>query len=115
MLKSIPVKSQATSHRWTPADARRVLDALASSGLTATQFAQLEGIDPDRLRKWRRRLKTAPLARRAEQPRFVEVRHPASALVEIVLRSGRVLRVTESIEPSCLRRLMEVLEQERSC
>ena len=36
-------------------------------------------------------------------------------MVEIALRSGRVLRVAESIAPSALRRLLDVLEEAGSC
>jgi hypothetical protein len=39
----------------------------------------------------------------------------SAAPVEIVLRSGRVLRVGEAIAVTSLRRLVEVLEEEPSC
>jgi len=116
MVNRISIKSQATGRCWTQGEARRVLDALASSGMTTSQFAKREGIDPSRLRKWRRRLKVAPFASAAaEDCRFVEVRAPNLVLVEIELRSGRVLRVADSIDAGVLRRLIQVLEEAQAC
>ena len=40
--------------RWTAADAARVFSALERSGLTDTEFARRSGIQPQRLRRWRR-------------------------------------------------------------
>ena len=42
--------------RWSKADAQRVLAEQASSGLSLQEFAQRQGIHPERLRRWRSRL-----------------------------------------------------------
>jgi hypothetical protein len=47
---------------------------------------------------------------------FIEVgRHAATERVEIVLRSGRTLRVSESIDAIALRRIVDVLEHDAAC
>lgn len=98
--------------RWTPAEAEVVLRALAGSGLSVTAFAQREGIDAQRLYFWRRRFDRTSSASAA--PTFVEVTPAPRSLghVEIVLRSGRVLRVAEGIDSRELRRVVEALEDE---
>jgi hypothetical protein len=45
----------------------------------------------------------------------VEVVPRAAERVEIALRSGHVLRVSESIDTEALRRLVEALEPSSSC
>lgn len=87
-----------------------MLAAQRDSGLSIKAFAVREGLDPQRLYTWNSRLKDAPA-----QPTFVEVGRHGTEYVEIVLRSGRVLRVVESIDGSVLRRLVAALEQESSC
>ena len=102
------------SHRrWTAEDAETVLSAQAASGLSIPAFAAREGFDDQRLYFWRRRLEETSQA--APPPTFIEVRGQTVAVprerVEIVLRSGRVVRVNESIDAAVLRRLIAVLEE----
>lgn len=87
-----------------------MLAAQRTSGLSIKAFAAREGLDVQRLYTWKSRLKDSP-----PTTAFVEVRRHAPEYVEIVLRSGRVLRVLESIEESTLRRLVDALEQESPC
>ena len=99
-----------TRRYWTSADAQSALSALAVSGLSLAKFAEREGLVAERLYRWRRQLGAASTDV-AKPPAFIEVRPRASVPVEIVLRSGRTLRVSESIDAPALRRLVEVLEQ----
>jgi len=103
----MPASSFRTRRRWTELEARAALAALASSGLSQSAFASREGLDPQRLRLWRRKLGEVGA------PRFVELRARATECVEVVMRSGVVLRVAESIEPSVLRRLVDALDESR--
>src|SRR5919109_1607591 len=96
--------SYVIRRRWTVADARAALDALASSGLSTPAFAAREGLDVERLRRWRRRLESD---RPAPAPKFVELRPRTPEPIEVVLRSGQVLRVAESVDPAALLRLVE--------
>jgi hypothetical protein len=81
-------------------------------------FAVREGLDVQRLYWWRRRLVDAPLPAQLEtpghcdgQPAFVEIVRPEAAVIEVVLGSGRTLRVRESIDPCALRRLVIALDE----
>ena len=80
-----------TRRRWTEKEARAALAALAASRLSTRAFAAREGIDPQRLYCWRRKLGpsgsrevVAPVA----APAFVELRPAVPERVEVVLRSG---------------------------
>ena len=72
-----------------------MLKALEESGLSVAAFAGAEGFDTQRLYFWKRRLDRA--GSNTSVPTFVEVR-PSTAQehVEVVLRSGQVLRVCTS-------------------
>ncbi len=100
--------------RWTEQDARNALAALRRSGKPVSVFAAEQGLDPQRLYSWRRRLG------QAEPTRFQEliVRPSAGgssvvatgdALFEVALSSGVVVRVPSSFDAAALERLLEVL------
>jgi transposase-like protein len=116
--------------RWKEAEARAVLAAFAASGSSLTEFARVEGLEPERLRRWQHRLARAeqlppPAPARPRRkssaapaaPALIELRSPPSArraeVIEVVLVSGVTLRVAETIEPAALARL--VSELERGC
>lgn len=107
----------STGRRWTDADARAALAALDASGLTVAAFAAREGLDPQRLYFWRRRLRTGSVEAQPQPPTFIEVLRAAERekLIEIILCSGRVVRVAESIDAGVLRRLVDALEQDPAC
>lgn len=112
----MPKKSLSSYHtcrRWTEEEAREAIAALDASGLSTAAFAVREGLDPQRLYWWRRRVATP----RASVPAFVEVRTSSDDCeqVEVLLRSGRVLRVSAAIDAATLRRLVEALDREAPC
>src|SRR5690242_3965638 len=94
-------------HRWTEKEARQALDAFDRSGLGIVAFAIREGLDPQRLARWRRRLPVA-----APAPTFEEVATTVTRATlgggagvrvererfEIVLPSGCVVRVPETFD-----------------
>jgi transposase len=111
----------------------RVLARWERSGLTLTEFARRHGIAPTTLTWWRRVFRDAePPPRRANDGTgrggqraggrcagragaFTEVRLAPSTLLapavwEIVLRSGRVLRVPPAVDAAALRAVVAVLE-----
>jgi transposase-like protein len=104
--------------RWTLADARAALSALAASGLSVSTFAHREGLDEERLYRWRRRLAAETKAEgRAAAPiataALIELRpspRPPEP-IEVVLKSGVTLRVAETIDPSALARLVAALRR----
>lgn len=104
------------SRPWKVADARAALNELTASGLSVSAFARREGIDDDRLYRWRRRFggkskRRGVAAPPAPTPALIELRLPAQRAqpVEIVLASGVTLRVAETIDPAVLARLITVL------
>ena len=109
MPRSKPLVSYRTAARWTDAEARAALTALATSGMSLAGFARREGVGAHRLYEWRRRLESA------EKPSFVEVQRAAPERLEVVLRSGRVLRFSQSIDTVALRRLVDALEDDSAC
>jgi hypothetical protein len=98
--------------RWTEADAAAVLSALDASGLSVYAFAEREGLDADRLYRWRLRLQGS---RRHRSPAFVEIKPAATSPIEVLLRSGLVLRVPGGFDEGALRRLVQVLDQGGEC
>jgi transposase-like protein len=86
---------------------------LAGSGLTLEEFARREGIHPVRIGRWRRKLG------RMGRSQFVEITprvKPTTELattvaIEIVLSSGRVVRVPPSFDEPTLARLIALLEK----
>lgn len=112
MAKSRLLTASISRRRWTSADARVVLDALEDSGLSVAAFAEQEGLDAQRVYFWKRRLEVTSAD---APPAFVEVMPRRAEVVEVVLRSGRVLRVPESVDARVLRQLVEALEEPGDC
>jgi transposase-like protein len=111
----LPAALHSTGRRWTVDDARVALAALGSSGLSVATFAAREGIDAQRLYFWGRRLGRGA-AEPAQAPAFIEIRGTTEReRVEILLRSGRVVRAAETIDADVLRRLVDALEQDPTC
>jgi hypothetical protein len=103
--------------RWSGKEAGAVLDRLDASGLTVAEFATRAKLDAWRLYRWRQKLgrtRVSRRVRRAKQPTFVEIRATAPVAVEVVLRSGHVLRVPDGFGEEQLRRLIAVLDHSES-
>ena len=99
-----------TKRRWSAVEARAVIDLQGAPGLGLEHFAAAQGIDPQRLRRWRAQLSEgAP-------PSFVELtRLPVLAsapAIEVQLRSGCVVRVRDGFSVETLRRVVAALDQE---
>ncbi|WP_233561322.1 transposase [Sorangium cellulosum] len=108
-----------TRRRWTEDDAREALAKLAQSGLSLSAFAVREGLDPQRLGRWRRRLGPAAMPPFEEVPRdqvgAVLAGDGRTERFEVMLACGRVVRVPESFDASALRRLLEVVDEVGAC
>ena len=113
-MRNTGLAEYTTRLRWTEVDARSALQDLAASGLCVAEFARREGLDAQRVARWRKRLETGTDGP-SSAPEFVEVPTRAGVVVEIVLRSGRLLRVPEAIDASALERIVGVLDREMSC
>ena len=97
--------------RWREADARAVLQRLATSGLSLTEFAEREGISRQRLHVWRRRLTPS-----GSGPEFREVtanvRLPSTFEIQI---AEVTVRLSADFDAQALRRLLAVLGERPSC
>jgi transposase-like protein len=115
-----------THRRWTEEEARQALADFNRSGLGIVAFAIREGLTPQRLGRWRRRLEAVAPA----SPAFEEVVasrvtgavtgggvavHVERERFEIVLPSGCVVRVPESFDAGALRRLLSVMAEVHAC
>jgi len=120
-----PSSTYLNRRRWTVEEAKQALTALDQSGLSPGAFAAREGLSPQRLWRWRRQIGTsAPAA-------FEEiVGHDAASMLrgeakagapvgaersEIVLASGRVVRVPPSFDATALRQLLAIVDEVRAC
>lgn len=120
MAKTRPQIIQAIlqSRYWTAEDAATVLAAAAESGLSVREFAACNGLVPQRLERWRRQLaaaqpSAATFVEISPMPPEPGVRTSASGF-EVVLRSGRIVRVGVGFDAAELRRLLAVVD-EASC
>jgi hypothetical protein len=116
--------SYLTCRRWTADDAQAALADLKASGLDLGVFAIDAGLDPQRLRRWRRTLAVPPsevvfeevAAAPAEPLRGVAVTAGIErSWFEVVLRSGRIVRVPETFDAGALGRLLTVVEEGAPC
>ena len=126
MPKPVTVpKSLSGRRRWKIAEARSVLAALSASGLSLPEFASQTGLEPQRLRRWQHRLGREvrrparaggrAISAAAAPPAVIELRPSSSPslwraeAIELVLGSGVTLRVSETIDPGTLVRLVTAL------
>jgi len=109
--------------RWTADDARAALSDMEASGLDLSAFAFDAGLDPQRLKRWKRAL-AAPtsetvfeeVVRAPAPPPTVEVATGiARGWFELVLASGRVVRIPESFDAGALDRLLAVVDAVAPC
>jgi transposase-like protein len=95
--------------RWSAEDARAILEKQELSGLSLWRFATSQGLEPERLYRWRRKLGDT----RQPLPKFVEVRTGGDdARFEIVLRGGHRVRVRGPVDVEALRAIVVMLEGE---
>ena len=112
-------KRNPTSARWTEDDAQAVLASRKASGLSIFAFASREGIDPDRLYRWTKRLGNNRAEARPTRPRrapFIEVRTVMGPTgIEVQLRGGHKLCVPPGFDADSLRQLILVLDGGVGC
>ncbi len=84
--------------RWTPAEARDVLDEAAASGLKFSEFARRRGIPAKRLYRWRRRFQKEKAPTPMAMVELLPPPAPAHARVQIHCPSGHTVAL-EDIDP----------------
>ena len=106
----MPNRKRESSEVW----ARRV-SAWRSSGLSGGKFARKHGLKESTLYRWGRRCEEGDTAV-ASKAAFAQVRvipatpPTSSAMIEVVLTGGRVLRLVGPVDAGQLRAVLEVLE-----
>lgn len=98
--------------KWTEADGRAMLEALAESGLADREFAERQGIAAHKVYYWRRRL-------REKEAGFVPVQvtgaraesDPAERRIEVELRAGQRLRFVGAWDPDAMAPWLEALRR----
>jgi transposase len=104
-LRALVPTTLPRRRRWSAADASAVLKEVAASGLSLREFAAQANLSAQRLYRWRRQLESSPAA----PPLFVEVRPTGTGGVEVVLRSGHVLRIGPGFDEETVVRLVRAL------
>lgn len=114
-MQSLP---DPTRRRWTRQEARAVMAKLKASGMSEEEFAAREGLKPERVARWRRRLEAA--REPASAPTLIEVRPAVRRKeerdrIELVLPSGHVLFFAPSLDATSLRRVLDVVGSDTEC
>ena len=110
--------------RWTAAEKLQIVEESLSYGLSVAEFARRRDIHPNLLHSWRRQMKAGEVPAPDDEARFVPVAVAAPSnvppmresdagvgvMVEVVLRNGRVLRLSDGVVPGRVAQLADVLE-----
>jgi transposase len=115
--------------RWTPAEKARLVEESLAAGASVAEVARRHDVHPNLLHAWRRQTRTGTLVR-GHDPGMVsaagfspvvvasDVARAArsdagadGAVIEVVLRNGRLLRVPEDAAPARVATLADVLER----
>ena len=115
-----------TRRRWSKSQKRSILAEVDAPGGSVSEVARRHGLHTSLLFRWRRDLGTKPAPRSASSPppAFVPLTLPApmpaappappsperADVIEIVLTSGRTVRVGSGVDVTVLRRLLGALE-----
>jgi transposase-like protein len=107
--RQVPSSFLVGRRRWRREDAREVLERLEASGLSVREFAAREGLDRQRVYRWRAQLGGGSPTR---MPAFVEVKAIAApSPIEVVLQSGHVIRVHDGFSAETLRQVVSALAE----
>jgi transposase len=111
--------------RWTMAEKLRIVKESLATGVNLAEFARRRDIHPHLLHAWRKQARTGLLSGSSDgEAGFAQVAvvsaadaaqsttHEAmgAAVVEVLLRNGRVLRLSERVTPAHAARLADALE-----
>ena len=124
MTKVTVLSGPERRRRWTPAEKLRLVADSAASGLSVADFARRHDVHPNLVHAWRRQAKTGELSvTRDGATRFMPVAvasedsaTPPSAddaggsIIEVVLRNGRLLRLSDRMAAGRAALLADALE-----
>jgi transposase len=111
--------------RWTTAHKLKIVSESLAPHASVMEVARRHGLNPNLIYRWRHQAKTGALSRVPEgQPRFALVAVAAGSsarpltrsdrqgdcIIEVVLRNGRILRLSEGAAPTRVAPLADALE-----
>jgi hypothetical protein len=98
--------------RWTSRDAEAVLSAWRESGVSVSAFARQQGLEVERLLRWRRQVGSAAVQFHPVALVSGSRRRPSNhdGGVELVLRGGRRVAVQAGFDGALLEELVRVVE-----
>jgi transposase len=110
--------------RWSAADKLRIAEESLASGLSVAEFARQRDIAPSLIHGWRRQARSRERSSSAAEVQFAPVvvttrsgvavapiSDPGDGLmVEVVLRNGRLLRLSERMVPARAALLADAME-----
>jgi transposase len=110
--------------RWTRAEKLRIVEESLNAGISVVEFARQRDLHPNLVHTWRWQARKGFLSESSNgETRFAPVAvvaadaetAPASdakdaAVIEVVLRNGRIVRLSERVTPAHAARLADALE-----
>jgi transposase len=109
--------------RWTTTEKLRLVEESLTAGVSVAEFGRQRDIHPNLIHAWRHQARTGALSGRSEtKTLFAPVaivpvatasaarESGGAAMVEVVLRNGRVLRLCASMAPGNAARFADALE-----
>jgi transposase len=125
-MKTVTVlSSPERRRRWTPAEKLRLVEESSASGLSVVDFARSHDVHPNLVHAWRRQARTGELSVAPDgEARFTPVAvatediaalptsngDDGGSIVEVVLRNGRVLRLSDRMAAARVALLADALE-----
>jgi transposase len=110
--------------RWTTAQKLKIVSESLAPQASVMEVARRHGLNPNLIYRWRHQAKTGALSGAPEaQSRFALVAvaggsarasmrgdHEGGCVIEVVLRNGRILRLSEGAAPARVAPLADALE-----
>lgn len=125
MTKVTVLSGPERRRRWTAAEKLRLVAESSASGLSVAEFARRHDVHPNLVHAWRRQAKTGALSVAPDgEARFMPVAiatedsaappvrsgDDGGSIVEVVLRNGRLLRLSERMAAGRAALLADALE-----
>lgn len=111
--------------RWTTAEKLRIVEESFNAGISVVEFARQRDLHPNLVHTWRwqarkgilseipngcARFAPVAIASAADAMRPIASEAGGAAIIEVVLRNGRVLRLAEQVTPAQAAQLADALE-----
>jgi transposase len=117
MTRNAEHASSQQRRRWTPIEKLRIVEQSLAPDARVAEIARRHNVNPNVVYRWRHEAKTGALSTTPDgQSRFALVtvaaanHECAGSMVEVVLRNGRVLRLSEAAVPGRAAQLADALE-----